>query len=103
VSTELLSLYLSVIAMVAFAGVYYLLATRSLVRSLIALELVAKAVTILLVLAGKVTHNEGLAQALVITMIVVEVVVMVVATGLVLLAHKQTGTIDVRNLRNIKE
>ena len=46
------------------------------------------------------TNDSG--QALAITVIVVEVVVMVVAAGLILLAHRHTNRVDTRSLRSIK-
>jgi multisubunit Na+/H+ antiporter MnhC subunit len=101
-SAELLTLYVAAIALSATAGLFCLLATTSLLRALIGLELVTKAATLGLVLVGKLTGNVGFTQALAITLIVVEVVVMVVAVGLVLVNHKHTGSVDVRGLRNIK-
>jgi len=101
-NAELLSVYITAIVLVATAGLYYLLVTTNLIRAVIGLELVTKAVTVGLVLAGRLTGNTGLTQTLVITLIVVEVVVMVVAVGLILLGHKHTNGVDVRQLRNIK-
>ena len=101
-SGELLILYVTAMALVAIAGIYYLLVTRNLIRALIGLELVTKSITLGLVLVGRITGNVGLGQALAITLIVVEVVVMVVAAGLILLAHKHTGKVDTRGLRSIK-
>jgi multisubunit Na+/H+ antiporter MnhC subunit len=101
-SAELLPLYVIAIVLVATSGLYYLLVTSNLIRAVIGLELITKALTVGLALAGKLTGNIGLAQTLIITLIVVEVVVMVVATGLILLAYKQTGELSVGRLRNIK-
>lgn len=99
---ELLSLYVAAIAVVGLAGLYYLLVTTNLIRAIIGLELITKAITVGLVLAGRLTGKVGLAQSLVITLIVVEVVVMVVAVGLILAGHRHTGQVDVRHLRSIK-
>lgn len=101
-SAELLPLYVAAIVIVATAGLYYLLVTTNLIRAIIGLELITKSVTLGLILAGKLTGNVGTAQSLAITVIVVEVVVMVVAVGLILAVHKQTGGVDTRQLRNIK-
>ncbi|HEY5957911.1 MAG TPA: NADH-quinone oxidoreductase subunit K [Polyangiaceae bacterium] len=101
-NAQLLNFYIAAIVMVGFAGLYYLLVTTSLIRAVIGLELVTKAITVGLVLAGKLTGRVGVAQSLVITLIVVEVVVMVVAVGLILAAHRHTDRVDVRDLRNIK-
>lgn len=101
-SGEILTLYVAAIILVATAGLYYLLVTTNLIRALIGVELMTKAVTLGLILAGRLTGHVGLAQSLVITLIVVEVVVMVVAVGLILLVHRHTNTVDARELRNIK-
>ena len=101
-SGELLTLYVAAIALVSIAGLYYLLVTTNLIRALIGVELMMKAVTLGLILAGRLTGHVGLAQSLVITLIVVEVVVMVVAVGLVLLVHRRTDRLNARELNNIK-
>jgi NADH-quinone oxidoreductase subunit K/multicomponent Na+:H+ antiporter subunit C len=101
-NAELLPLYVATIVVVATAGLYYLLVTTNLIRAVIGLELITKSVTLGIILAGKLTGAMGLAQTIAITLIVVEVVVMVVAVGLILAAHRQTGSVDVRQLRNIK-
>ena len=51
---------------------------------------------------GRLTGRVGFAQSLVITLIVVEVVVMVVAVGLILLVHRHTNRVNARELNNIK-
>jgi NADH:ubiquinone oxidoreductase subunit K len=84
------------------AGLYYLFITFNLVRALIAVELMIKAVTLFLVLAGRVTGRGGLAQSMVLTLIVLEVVVMVVAGGLVLGVFQHTRSISTRKIRNLK-
>ncbi len=99
---ELLTLYVTAIVLTATAGLYYLLVTTSLIRAVIGVELMTKAVTLGLVLAGRLTGHVGLGQALAITLIVVEVVVMVVAVGLILLVHRQTNSVNARDLNNIK-
>jgi multisubunit Na+/H+ antiporter MnhC subunit len=84
------------------AGVYYLLITFNLIRALIGVELMIKAVTLFIALVGRVTGREGLAQAIVITLIVIEVVIMVVAGGLVLGVFRNTRSISTRKIRNLK-
>lgn len=82
------------IAMVSVAGLYALLVTRNLLRVLMGLELLTKAVTLLLVLAGYATGRALFTQSLVITLIVVEVVVIAVAAGLVVNVHRVHGSLD---------
>ncbi len=83
-------------------GFYCILSTKNLIRTLIGIEILAKAVTILIILAGYVSHQIALAQSLAITMIVLEVAVIVVAVGIVLCVYRRTDSIETTNLRNLK-
>lgn len=84
------------------AGFYGVLVTRNLIRALIGVELLTKAVTLLLVLAGYVANRIALAQSLAITLIVIEVAVIVVAISVVLCFYKHTRSIDTDQMRSIK-
>ena len=88
--------------LVLITGFYCLLVTYNLIRALIGLELLTKGVTLFIILAGYVTGHTGLAQALAITLIIIEVVVIVVAVGIVLCVFAHNKSIDARMLRNIK-
>ena len=88
--------------LVMIVGFYSLLSTRNLIRSIISLEILSKSVTLLIILAGYIAAQQALAQSLAITLIVIEVAVMVVAVGLVLGMHAQTGSIDTNTVENIK-
>jgi multisubunit Na+/H+ antiporter MnhC subunit len=90
------------IALVMIAGFYCLLFTHNLIRALIGLELLTKGTTLFIILAGYVTGHTGLAQAMAITLIVIEVVVIVVAVGVVLGVFQHNRSIDARLIRNIK-
>jgi multisubunit Na+/H+ antiporter MnhC subunit len=81
---------------------YCVTVSINLIRILIGLELFTKAVTLLLVVAGFATGRVALSQALVITLIVVEIVVIAVAAGVVVGAYQHTNSLDVRDLRNLK-
>lgn len=84
------------------AGLYCILFSRNLLRILLGAELLTKAVTLLIVLAGAVTGRVALAEAMVITMIVLEVVVVAVAAGLILGVFKHHGSARVRHLSDLK-
>jgi multisubunit Na+/H+ antiporter MnhC subunit len=77
-------------------------ATRNFIRALIGLEIMTKAVTILIVVAGYASGRLALAQALVITLIVVEVVVISVAAGIVQNIFRVNDSLDIRKSRNLK-
>jgi len=89
-------------SLLALTGLYCIIVTRSFIRMLLGLELITKAVTLLIVVAGWMNGRMAVAQALAVTMIVVEVVVIVVAAGVILSVYEHTGTLDVGKLRNLK-
>jgi len=83
-------------------GLYCMLATFNLIRALVGLELIVKAVTLLLVLAGYINGHTALTQALVITLIVVEVVLIAVAVGVVIAIYAHNNSLDARQIRRLK-
>lgn len=89
-------------ALVFVAGVYCLVVSRNLIRILIGMELMTKSVTLMLVLAGAVTGRMGQMQALIITLVVIEVVAITVAAGIVVGAFRAHGTVDARALTEMK-
>ncbi len=86
----------------ALIGAYYLIATTNLVRTLIAVELLMKAATLAIIIGGYITNRISLAQSLVVTLIVVEVVVMVVANGVILCIYRNDARIDASTVSNLK-
>jgi NADH-quinone oxidoreductase subunit K len=99
---EHFQLVVGAVAALFAIGLYCILVSRNLIRILIGVELLTKAVTLLLVLAGAVTGRMALAQSLVITLIVLEVVAMVVAAGIIVGANRHTGTVSTRDLTELK-
>ena len=83
-------------------GLYCILATTNLVRALIGIEVLMKAVTLLIIIAGYASGRTSLAQSLVITLIVAETVLIAVAMGIVLSIYKHTKSLDTKNLTNLK-
>ena len=94
--------YCIFIIMLLVIGFYCLLMTYNLIRALIGVELLIKAVTLLLVVVGYMNGHTALTQSLVITLIVIEVVFIVVATGVVIGLHTHNNSLDTRKLRNLK-
>jgi NADH-quinone oxidoreductase subunit K len=90
------------VSLIFISGIYCVIMTNNLIKLLIGLELMIKAVTLLLIVAGYVTNNMANAQALVITLIVIEVVIMTVAVGVVLGIYFYTGSLDARQVRRLK-
>jgi NADH:ubiquinone oxidoreductase subunit K len=83
-------------------GLWCMLATYNLLRMLIGLEILMKSVTFFLIVAGYLSGRMALAQAMVITVIVIEVVIVVAAAGLILGFFRKTDTLNVRNARSLK-
>ena len=104
-SPEMLSLFWPFclfVIMLFVIGLYCLLATYNLFRALIGIELIIKAVTLLLVLVGYVSNHAALTQAFVITFIVIEACIVVIAAGVIVALHKHNDSLDIRRLRTLK-
>jgi multisubunit Na+/H+ antiporter MnhC subunit len=86
----------------AVAGIYCLVSIKNFIRVLIGLEIITKAVTLLIIVSGYASGRMALAQALVITLIVVEVVVISVAAGIVLNIYRRNESLDIRKSRHLK-
>jgi len=97
-SSPALWVMFAVTAALVTAGLYCMLVSRNLIRVLIGVELLIKAVTILLVLFGFITGRSALAQSLVITLIVIEVFFITIACGVVLSLYRHTQTLDTKSL-----
>ncbi|MCM8790248.1 MAG: NADH-quinone oxidoreductase subunit K [Candidatus Omnitrophica bacterium] len=90
------------IILLSVCGLYCLLVTRNLIRAIIGLELLFKAVTLLIIVVGYVTGRNALTQAIVITVIVIEVVVAAVAGGIALRVFRHTNGLDARELKKLR-
>ena len=101
-TTQLFWLFGLATVILMVIGIYCVLLTYNLIRTLIGLEILVKAVTLLLVVAGHVSHHEALAQSMVITLIVIEAVVMTIAVGIVVGIRKVNDSLDTRKICNLK-
>ena len=99
---ELFMYFLIFIILLFISGIYCILVSFNLIRALIGLEVLIKEVTLLIILAGYISGKTALAQAIVITLIVIEIVVMVVAGGVAFWAFRYNKTIDPRRLSNLR-
>ena len=85
-----------------FIGFYCILVTRNLIRILIGLEVLSKAITLAIVAVGYATHNMALSQSLAITVIIIEVFVVAVAAGIVINLYRHHESLDTKNIENLK-
>jgi multisubunit Na+/H+ antiporter MnhC subunit len=99
----MLTFIFSTVVLLYVIGFYYLITTRSLIRILIALEVLTKGVTLTLIYVGKLTGQMATAQSMVITLIIIEVVVLAVAAGIIIGIFNHTDTLDVREILKKKE
>lgn len=90
------------IAIMLFIGFYGMLASRSIVRQLIGLEIVSKAAMLALISAGALSDNLVYAQALLLTMIVIEVVVVAAGLALLVKTFRVNGSADIWRLDSLK-
>jgi len=92
-----------IFALLLFITAFYcILISKNLIRILIGVELLTKAVTLLLIVAGDVTGAVGVTQAMVITLILVEVVVIAVAAGIIIGTFRRTESLSVEGLTDLK-
>jgi len=90
------------IVLLFVCGFYCLLVTRNFIRALIGLEILTKAVTLLIIVAGYVSNRLALAQAMAITIIVIEAIVIAVAAGIVFGIFQKIGSLNITKMRNLK-
>lgn len=83
-------------------GFYSLLVTRNLIRILISVEILTKGVTLLMVVAGYLTNKMAQAEAYIITIIIIEVVLLAIATGISLGVYRANDDLNTKNLNNLK-
>jgi NADH:ubiquinone oxidoreductase subunit K len=83
-------------------GLYGLLATRSLIKIVIALQILVKAAILALVLAGQVAGQVNLGQSLALIVIGADTVVAVIGLALAMQVRRRLGTLDVRELSQLR-
>ena len=93
-----LNVVLFVVVLLLAVGFYGLLITRNLIKIVLVLQVLVKAVVIALVLAGKASGNLGLGQSIAATVIVADTVVAVVALALAVQVRRRTGTLDLAKI-----
>ena len=84
---------------VAFYG---LLAARNLIKLVIVLQIMVKAAVLGLLLGGEASGQIHLSQSLAATVIVADTVVAVIGLALAVQIKRRVGTLDVRDLSNLR-
>ena len=99
--TLMSALFIISVVLMAAISLYSLIVTRNLMRILLSVELLTKAVTLLMIGVGYTTGHINQAQSYVITIIVVEVMILVVATGMLFGIYNNTGSLNTRNISKL--
>src|SRR5512137_639373 len=93
--------FATVLVLIA-CGLYGLLVARSLIRIIIALQILVKGAMVALLLAGELSGQIETAQSLALTVIVADTIVAVVALSLAVQIRKHFGTLDVSALTTLR-
>lgn len=99
---NLWQLYVLAIIILAGIGIYCLVARKNIVQLVIGIEVIAKGVTLSFILAGFLQGNEQIAQAIVITIIVIEAITAAIAMALIVRAYRHTDSLDINDLKNLR-
>jgi NADH-quinone oxidoreductase subunit K len=83
-------------------GLYGLLIVRNLIKLVIALQIMAKAAALALVIAGRMSGQTNLGQSMALTVIVADTIVAVVGLALAVQVKQRFGTLDVKRLSTLK-
>ena len=83
-------------------GLYGLLRLRNLIQIIIAVQILAKAAVLALVVAGKASGQVNLGQSLAVTVIVADTMIAVVGLALAVQVRRRSGTLDVKRLGSLK-
>jgi multisubunit Na+/H+ antiporter MnhC subunit len=101
--TELwLSLTAFTVVALFLTGFMALIIKAALIKVLLGLELLGKAATLTFILGGFLMNDLGRAQAIVFTVIVIEVIVAALALALMVNVYRTTGTLSVRGIRRLR-
>ena len=95
-------LYMLAIIVLIGVGIYCLVAKKNIIQLLIGLEIIAKGVTLSFILAGFFQGNEQIAQAIVITIIVIEAITAAVAMALIVRTYRNTGSLDINDIKKLR-
>ena len=83
-------------------GLYALLVARNLIKIIIMLQILVKAVILAFVLAGNTSGQMGLGQSMATTIIVADTVVAVFGLALVIQIRRRLGTLDVKQIAQMR-
>ncbi len=83
-------------------GFYGLMASRNLIKIVIALQILMKAALLGLVAAGNINGQINLSQSMALTVIVADTIVAVMGIALGVQIRRRVGTLDVHDLSRLR-
>ena len=84
---------------IGFVG---LMVCRNLIKIVVALQILVKAVLLSLILAGKFSQQINLSQSLAITVIVADTIVAVIGIALAVQIRRRIGSMDINQLSTLR-
>lgn len=100
--TDVWQMNISVVVILFALGLYCLFSKRNIIKLLIGFEILAKAATLSFILSGYMQNNIMIAQAIVITVILIDVIIIAVGLSVAVNVHKHTGSLDVEKIRRLR-
>lgn len=91
-----------VAAILIFMGIYCMAASRNILKLLIGIEVASKGCMMAILTAGYALNKINYAQALIILMVGVEVIVIAVALSLIIKNYIQQHNVDAWKLKKLK-
>lgn len=85
-----------------FIGMYAMITRENLLQIVIGLEVMARGISLLFILAGHYHGSINVAQAVVITTILIEAVTVAIALSLVVAAYSHHKSLSITSLRRLK-
>ncbi|HUS80437.1 MAG TPA: NADH-quinone oxidoreductase subunit K [Armatimonadota bacterium] len=85
-----------------FVGLYATITRTNLLQIVIGLEVMARGVSLLFILAGSYHGSLALAQSVVITTILIEAVTVAIALSLIVAAYSQHRSLSIDSIRRLK-
>ncbi|MBK7320173.1 MAG: NADH-quinone oxidoreductase subunit K [Anaerolineales bacterium] len=99
--TEINIILIGIVSLLG-VGFYGLLITRNLIKVVMVLQILVKAVVLAFVFSGKVSGNLGLGQSIAATVIVADTIVAVVGLALAVQVRRRFGTLDAPEISTLR-
>ena len=83
-------------------GIYCLLITRNMIRTVVGLQILTKGAMLALILVGNMRGQPSLGQSMALTVIVADTIIAVIGLALAVQVKRRIGTLDLNDLSTLK-